>query len=184
MPMTTTRDDAEIRFRVARPDQAAEVLSVLDEAAAWLREQGIAQWPARFEPSWVEDAIRRGETWLVEADGAIAATVTLDWSDPVWLDAEGSAGYVHRMAVRRRGAGLGLVILAWAAEVARQHGCGALRLDCVTSNGRLRAYYEAAGFEWRGDVTVGGAPGQRLDEGPVTQVSRYEMPLHSAGVMA
>jgi GNAT superfamily N-acetyltransferase len=183
-PMTSMRNNAEIRFRVARPDQAAEVLSVLDEAAAWLQERDIDQWPARFEPSWVEDAIRRGETWLVEADGSVEATVTLDWSDPVWADTEGSAGYVYRMAVRRQGAGLGSVIVAWAAEVSLRRGCGALRLDCVTSNGRLRAYYEAAGFEWRGDVTVGGAPGQRLDEGPVTQVSRYEMPLHSAGVMA
>lgn len=116
----TMRNSAEIRFRVARPEQAAEVLSVLDEAAAWLQERGIAQWPARFEPSWVEDAIRRGETWLVAADGSVEATVTLDWSDPVWADAEGSAGYVHRMAVRRQGAGLGSVILDWAANVARR----------------------------------------------------------------
>jgi GNAT superfamily N-acetyltransferase len=183
-PTTIMRNNAEIRFRVARHDQAADVLSVLDEAAGWLQSRGIAQWPARFEPAWVEDAIRRGETWLVETDGLVEATVTLDWSDPVWADTEGSAGYVHRMAVRRQGAGLGRVILDWAAEVARHRGCGALRLDCVTSNGRLRAYYEAAGFEWRGDVTVGGAPGQRVDEGPVTQISRYEMPLHPAGVMA
>jgi len=180
--MTAMRNGAEIVFRVAGPDQAADVLSVLDKAAAWLRERGIAQWPARFEPSWVEDAIRRGETWLVETDGAIGATVTLDWSDPLWADADGSAAYVHRMAARRQAAGLGSVILAWATDVARQRGCGALRLDCVASNGRLRAYYEAAGFAWRGDVIVGGAPGQRLDEGPVTRVSRYEMPLHSAGV--
>ena len=120
----------------------------------------------------------------MEADGAIGATVTVNWSDPVWADAAGSAAYLHRMAVRRTQAGLGPVILAWAADIARQHDCDALRLDCVASNGRLRAYYEAAGFAHRGDVTVGGAPGQRLDEGPVTEVSRYEMPLHSAGVMA
>ena len=167
------------QFRVATPDQAAEVLSVLDEAAAWLAARGIAQWPTRFELSWVADAISRGETWLVEAGGAVAATVTLDWSDPLWADADGGAGYLHRMAVRRNGAGLGPVILGWAADVARRRGCDALRLDCVTSNGRLRAYYEAAGFAHRGDVTVGGAPGQRLGEGPVTQVSRYESPLHS-----
>lgn len=33
---------------------------------------------------------------------------------------------------------------------------------------------EAAG---PGDVTVAGSPGQRLDEGPVTMVSRYERRL-------
>lgn len=181
-PLVVIRDNAAVRFRVATPDQAADVLSVLDEAAAWLRHRGIVQWPAHFEASWVQKAISRGETWLVVVGGAIEATVTLDWSDPVWADTEGSAGYLHRMAVRRQGAGLGRVILAWAADVALQHGCGALRLDCVSSNGRLRAYYEKAGFAHRGDVTVGGAPGQRLKDGPLTQVSRYEMPLHPAGV--
>jgi GNAT superfamily N-acetyltransferase len=154
-----------------------DVLSVLNEAAAWLRGQGITQWPARFEPSWVEGAIRRGETWLVEVDGMIGATATVDWSDRVWSDIGGSAAYLHRMAVRRQAAGLGGAILAWAADVARQHGRGALRLDCVASNDRLRAYYEAAEFVHRGDVPVAGAPGQRLDTGPVTRVSRYELPL-------
>ena len=38
-------------------------------------------------------------------------------------------------------------------------------------------YYEAAGFVHRGDATVAGAPGQRLDEGPVIVVSRYERRL-------
>jgi hypothetical protein len=78
---------------------------------------------------------------------------------------------VHRIAVRRQAAGLGAVILGWAAAVARERDLEALRLDCVASNGRLRAYYEAAGFAHRGDATVVGAPGQRLDEGPVAVVS-------------
>jgi hypothetical protein len=81
------------------------------------------------------------------------------------------------MAVRRPAAGLGSAILGWAAGVARERRLEALRLDCVASNGRLRAYYEAAGFVSCGDVTVAGAPGQRLDEGPVTVVSRYELRL-------
>ena len=79
--------------------------------------------------------------------------------------------------MRRQAAGLGAVILAWAADAARQRGCEALRLDCVAFNPRLRAYYEAAGFVHRGDVTVAGAPGQRLDTGPTVLVSRYELPL-------
>jgi hypothetical protein len=81
------------------------------------------------------------------------------------------------MAVRREAAGLGAAILAWAADAARRHGRTALRLDCVASNDRLRAYYEAAGFVHRGDVTVAGAPGQRLAVGPTVLVSRYELRL-------
>jgi GNAT superfamily N-acetyltransferase len=169
--------DGAAKFVVAAPDQVDDVLRLLDEAAGWLRERGIEQWPSRFESSWVEGAVGRGETWLVEVDGLIAATITLDWSDAVWAGVPGSAAYLHRMAVRRGSAGLGADILAWAAETARQHGRDALRLDCVASNGRLRAYYEAAGFVFRGDAVVRGAPGQRLEDGPGTVVSLYELPL-------
>ena len=165
-----------IDFQVATPGQIDDVLSLLDEAAAWLRARGVSQWPDRFEPSWVDGAISRGETWLVRVDAAISGTVTLDWVDPIWSD-DGTAAYVHRMAVRRQAAGLGAVILGWAADAARQHGREALRLDCVASNARLRAYYEAAGFVHHGDVTVAGAPGQRLDTGPAVLVSRYELRL-------
>ena len=79
------------------------------------------------------------------------------------------------------GRGDGEAILAWAADTARRHGRHALRLDCVAANRRLRAYYEASGFVHRGDVAVGGAPGQRGRPGPVITVSRYELPLHAAG---
>jgi len=52
-------------------------------------------------------------------------------------------------------------------------------VDCVAGNLGLRAYYEKAGFEHRGDVQVGGAPGQRRDDGASTIVSRYERALRS-----
>jgi hypothetical protein len=175
----TRPDYPQVDFCVATADQADDVLSVLDEAAAWLRRRGIAQWPARFERSWVEDAILRGETWLVDVNGTIAATVTVDWSDAAWSDVGGSAAYIHRMAVRRQARGLGAAILAWAANIATQRDRDVLRLDCVADNHQLRAYYEGAGFRHRDDVTVGGAPGQRLGSGPVTRVSRYERSLSS-----
>ncbi|GAA2305084.1 GNAT family N-acetyltransferase [Streptomyces kunmingensis] len=161
-------------FRRATAEQTDDVLGVLDEAAGWLRARGIDQWPDRFEAEWVADAVTRGETWLVTVEGRIAGTVTLDRSDALWADTAGAAAYVHRMAVRRRVPGLGAVILDWAARTARADGATALRLDCVRSNGRLRTYYEERGFVHRGDVTVGGAPGQREGDGPVTWVSRYE----------
>lgn len=167
-------------FHRASTADTAGVLEVLDEAAAWLRRRGVTQWPDRFEPSWIEGAIAQGETWLTRVDTTAVGTLTLDWSDPLWADA-GRAGYVHRMAVRRQAAGLGAVILDWAADTARLNGRDLLRLDCVASNSRLRAYYETHGFIHRGDVPAGGAPGQRRDDGPLTWVSRDELALHRHG---
>jgi hypothetical protein len=175
--MTVGRNGNEVTFRCAVSERTDDVLSVLDEAAGWLDARGVSQWPLRFEAAWVEEAISRGETWLVEVGGKVAGTATVDWSDPLWADVAGTAAYLHRMAVRRWAAGLGAVILGWVADTAGQRGIDAVRLDCVKSNGRLRSYYEAQGFVHRGDVSVGGAPGQRQDEGPVTWVSRYELAL-------
>jgi GNAT superfamily N-acetyltransferase len=169
-----------VTFQPASPAQAGDVLDVLNDAAAWLAQQGIRQWPARFQSSWIEAAIHHGETWLVTLGDTVAGTITLDWADPIWNDTDGSAGYVHRMAVRRSVSGLGTVILSWARDTARRHGRHALRLDCVASNHRLRTYYETAGFVHRGDVAVGGAPGQRLPHGPTTLVSRYEQQLDTS----
>ncbi|MFC4529460.1 GNAT family N-acetyltransferase [Sphaerisporangium dianthi] len=175
--MTADWNGMEVVFQRVGVDRMDEVLTVLDEAAGWLNARGIGQWPVRFETAWVEEALFRGETWLVATGDKVAGTVTMDWSDPLWADAGGAAGYVHRMAVRRWAAGLGARILNWAANAARQQGADSLRLDCVKSNDRLRAYYETHGFAHRGDVPVGGAPGQRLEDGPVTWVSRYELAL-------
>ncbi|WP_165949479.1 GNAT family N-acetyltransferase, partial [Kribbella turkmenica] len=123
-----------------------DLLAVLDEAAAWLRATGIEQWPERFESAWVEPAIEAGETWLARLDGVVAGTITLDWDDPLWSDVGGRAGYVHRMAVSRSAPGLGAALLDWSAATAAALGCPHLRLDCVTSNHRLRTYYESRGF--------------------------------------
>ncbi|WP_431032316.1 N-acetyltransferase family protein [Streptomyces sp. P6-2-1] len=164
-------------FTVATPADTARVLGVLDEAAAWLAGRGIEQWPPRFAPEWFAGRIARGETWLVSRRDDVLGTVTLDFADPLWADSPARAAYVHSLAVRRSAAGLGAHILDWAAATARARGLDALRLDCVRSNARLRAYYEGRGFAHSGDVPVRAAPGGRTDEGPVTWMSRYALHL-------
>ena len=173
----TSRGHGDLQFVRATPADVAQVVAVLDHAAAWLTASGIRQWPDRFDTEWITPSVEHGETWLVRADGRTAGTVTLDWADALWSDCAGSAGYVHRMAVERWAAGTGRAILTWAADQSRAHDAAALRLDCVAANPGLRAYYEAAGFHHRGDVEVGGAPGQRSDGGMRTLVSRYELQL-------
>jgi GNAT superfamily N-acetyltransferase len=164
----------------AGPREIRDVLAVLDEAAAWLGEHGVRQWPPRFEREWVEPAVLAGDTWLAVDDRHVLATVTLDRADGLWADRPAPAAYVHRLAVRRAAAGLGARILDWAATTAASEGHRFLRLDCVESNRRLRDYYEAAGFRHRGDAPVTGPPGGRTEPGPAVVVSRYELGLAPA----
>ncbi len=65
-----------VSFRPANTGQVGAVLTVLDEVAAWLASMGVQQWPHRFDAAWVLPAIEEGLTWLVDADGLLAATIT------------------------------------------------------------------------------------------------------------
>jgi Acetyltransferase (GNAT) family len=145
-----------IDVRTARPDEIEVVLDVLADAAAWLRRRAIDQWPDRFERDWVMPAIERGETWLAERDGAVVGTLVVQWEDPMfWAGYPNDAGYLHRLAVRRPGTGLGAELLRWAEIHTVEAGKQFLRLDCIAGNGRLRAYYERAEYRHVGEVTVG-----------------------------
>jgi GNAT superfamily N-acetyltransferase len=139
----------------ARAEEVDEVVAVLSEAAAWLRSRGIDQWPDPYPASWVAPSVERGETHLVRENGAVVGTITLRWADRAfWGEQPAVAGYVHGLAVRREFAGRGPELLEWAEEQVRAEGRDLLRLDCRTDNARLRGYYEARGFEHRGDTTV------------------------------
>jgi GNAT superfamily N-acetyltransferase len=145
-----------VNVRAARTEEVDVVLDVLADAAEWLRVRGIEQWPPRFEHDWVMPAIERGETWIAERDGEIVGTLVVEWDDPIfWAGYPDDAGYLHRLAVRDHGVGLGSRLLRWAEQHAADNGKAFLRLDCVAWNERLRAYYERAGYEHVGDVTVG-----------------------------
>lgn len=142
-------DDAAIRR--ARAEDGPTVLAILNEAAAWLRLRGVAQWPPVFEPGWIEPALGGGHVWLVEVGGEGLATMSVTWSDRLWPD-DGTAGYVHRLAARRRALGLGAWLLGQADRIVAARGRTHLRLDCVAANTRLRRFYEGLGFAYRGEV--------------------------------
>lgn len=133
------------------------VMEVLSEAAAWLQEKGIDQWPSPPNEHWqrrMAAAIGRGEVHLVSVDRKPVGIVRLTWSDPYWPD-DGLAVYVHSMAIRREmhGRRIGEAILAWAEAKAGEEGRQLLRLDCLAGNQRLRRYYREQGFGYRGEHT-------------------------------
>jgi len=146
---------------------ASTIMALHEEAARWLMARGIRQWlPGDLTMESLVAQIGRGEAYLARISGEPAGTFTLRWADPrIWGEQPDDAGYVHGLAVRRAlaGRGLGRVLLASAGQMAAATGKTYLRLDCMAENPALRAYYEAAGFTYRGDV-----------RGKTWSASRYE----------
>ncbi len=139
-------------MRLAGSEDVERVAGVLDEAAAWLRSRGIKQWPVRVPRELVADRIRRHECYLAWDGTDLIGTLTLQTTDPdVWGEQPPDALYLRGLAVRRAHAGKGRELLAWAESAAADAGRRYVRLGCMASNSALRAYYERAGYEHRGD---------------------------------
>ena len=147
----------ELDVRRAGLADADEIVAMLSEAARWLLSRGIRQWPDPFPRDRVERLVRRGDFYLVRLDGEPVAAFALQWADPAfWGEQPDDAGYVHALTVRRThgGRGLGAWLLDWAGAEVDARGREFLRLDCLAENDALRRYYEAQGFEPRGEVAV------------------------------
>ncbi|THF79545.1 GNAT family N-acetyltransferase [Cohnella fermenti] len=162
----TQKVNEEIRVREARPEDAARVMELLVQTAAWLRSMGSSQWGALLEGNdyhHTEDAVRRGDVFVFEREEELAGVVMLLRQPSAWdLDLWGGEGhegavYVHRLAVSRlyRGRQLGRDMLAWVRSGIRFGGQDRIRLDCIADNPVLNDFYTRMGFAHRG-VSEGG----------------------------
>jgi len=117
-------------LRLATPGDFDEVLGLVREAAEWLRttkdtDQWAAPWP---DPTGLRERIThdllKGKAWLVWDDATVAATITTDTEEPLYLNdhpvwpahKREPALYVRRVIVSRSyaGHGLGAALLDWA----------------------------------------------------------------------
>ncbi len=149
-----------IYYSLAQPDNLGTVMAILDEAACWLEQRGIKQWPCPHPPHFrrrVGMCIESAEVYIARTidKAEPVGTIALGWSDPYWKERPGKAAYVHKMAVGNdfHGRGIGKHMLVWALDQARKAGAEALRLDCLAANYGLRAYYESHGFSWTAEIT-------------------------------
>lgn len=138
-------------------DDLDTVLGILDDATRWLLAKGITTvWvPGQFSRETFLDQISKGEVYLAIVDRKPVGTFILQWSDPFfWGEQPPVAGYVHKFAVRPEysGRGIGLAMLSWAENRARQAGKTLLRLNCMADDRKIRDYYEHARFIHKGDV--------------------------------
>jgi len=160
-----------ISVRQARDTDVEAVAEILREAAAWLDTRGDTMWRMdELASRAIHAEVGAGMFWIAEQGSEIAGVVRFQLEDALmWPDARaGEAAYVHRLAVRRSGAGgaVSSALLDFAVRRTRELGRGRLRLDCEAGRPRLRAVYERYGFRYHSDRRVG----------PYL-VARYELPV-------
>jgi len=149
---------ADCAFRAATPSDSDvdALISLYDGAARWMLSNGIDQWqPGDKDAAHFRHRIAEGEVWLLRHGGRTAGAYEMWWDDlPAWGAQPPVAGYVHRL-MTARGAdappGTGRALLTHAEGRIAAAGRELARLDCLSTNPRLRAYYEAAGYRVVGE---------------------------------
>ncbi|ARF59402.1 N-acetyltransferase [Streptomyces gilvosporeus] len=159
------------------------LVALYDGAARWMQDNGIVQWtPGEKDAEHFRRRIterEKGEVWLAETTGRTVGGFELWWEDlPAWGEQPPVAGYVHRLMVDRASAppGTGRALLDQAEQRIAQAGRERCRLDCVSTNPRLRTYYENAGY-----TVVGEHPSKVAPDGRRYGVTLLEKRLDSVG---
>ena len=147
-----------MEVRSAHLEDVAKYVALGCAAQAWLRSCGLSQYvPAAHDEytAAIQLRAKSGTLFAVQDCGEAIGLFGLGASQsPWWPPDEISALYLAGMVVARsaRNRGIGSFIINWSVTEASRLGFQFLRLDCHAGNPWLCRYYEAHGFQLRGQV--------------------------------
>ncbi|MFF4250819.1 tyrosine-protein phosphatase [Streptomyces sp. NPDC001663] len=147
-----------LTYRRATPSDAATLVRLRDSAALWQLARGIDQWkPGEKDETHFRTRMQQGEVWLAHTGPHLTGAWEIWWEDEAaWGPRPADAGYIHRLMTTPHTAppGTGRKMLAEAESRITATGRPYARLDCLSSNPQLRAYYEAAGYKVVGEQSA------------------------------
>lgn len=158
-------------FERATAQDLREIDGILQQARAFLCEQGVDQWqtdgPTAEE---TQASIANGTQYLLRAEnGVIAGVCTVvpyepDYNviDGAWKT-DGRYLAVHRVAVAKqyRGKGIPALLYRGVEALARAQGIYSLRADTHADNVRMQATFTKNGFTYCGIVSILGGRATR-----------------------
>jgi GNAT superfamily N-acetyltransferase len=169
----------EYEIRQGTPDDEDALLSLFDEAVAWMVARGqTGQWGDRPFSERPETRARVREfaehpgLWLAERDGEPIGALIVGVHPPHVEPIDRSELYIELLisSRRRAGNGIGARLVRLADDIAVERGVDVLRVDCWAGAPTLVAWYEAQGFVRSGMFDVRGWKGQVFEKTPGASV--------------
>ncbi|NNN36440.1 GNAT family N-acetyltransferase [Streptomyces sp. S3(2020)] len=165
-----------LTYRRATPRDAPTLVRLRDSVALWMLARGIDQWkPSEKDEAHFLKRMEEGEVWLARTGDHLAGAYELWWTDEAaWGPRPTDAGYIHRLMTTPHLAppGTGRALLTHAESRITEAALPYARLDCLSTNPRLRTYYESAGY-----TVVGEQPAKDGGLGSPYAVTLLEKPL-------
>lgn len=150
--------DENLIIRKATISDVSEIMKVIDEAKAFLREQGLDQWQFGYPnaEAFYGD-IEKSSAYVFIKDGRISGVLTLMLEkDSVYeekkVDWISKTDYatIHRMAVSKaeRGTGLSAEMLSFACDEAKKSMKKSVRIDTHRGNQPMKRLLQREQFEF------------------------------------
>lgn len=150
------------QFRKARMEDLDEIMTVIDEARAFIASIGIDQWQDGYPQRDVIEADLRQGIGYVLYDGGIGAYAAMMLTeepcyrniDGAWLTQEGEYATMHRTAVcnRIRHSGAATEILRNLERLALLNAKRSMRVDTHRGNVAMNAFLQKQGYARCGEV--------------------------------
>lgn len=134
-----------------RNDQPDEFLAILREVGQWLVDTGQTLWTIdTLTADNLIDTYTEGNCYVLYVDDVPAATVILQWEDPLfWPDVpDNTSGFIHKLAIRRAFAGQNLfsTIVDFCRQECLKRDIHQLQLETDATRPKLMQFYERYGF--------------------------------------
>ncbi|PQC28803.1 GNAT family N-acetyltransferase [Enterococcus mundtii] len=153
-------------------DDLPRVLQIIDQAAAYLAEQGLPQWQEDQKPSkerFIEDIERQESFVLIDEEDIVGTAALVAGIDPVYTaiagNWEGREPYlsIHRVALDQnvRGKRLGKQLIEHLLTVATCQGIKDVRIDTFPTNHPMEKTIYSAGFHYCGMIEFPFPHGER-----------------------
>jgi len=136
-------------FRNDQPDVA---IAVLREVGQWLIDSQQTLWEIdTLTADNLIDTYTEGNLYVMYKDDEPAAVFILQWEDPLYYGdvPAGTAGFIHKLAIRRPFAGQGLFapIIEFCKRLCRDRGIREIQLETDATRPALMQFYERNGFQ-------------------------------------
>jgi len=134
-----------------RNDQPDDFLTLLRETGQWLTDNNQMMWEVyALTPDNLFDTYTEGNCYVMYANQLPAATFILQWQDPLYYPdvPDNTAGFIHKVAIRRTFAGQGLFvpILDFCRAQCLARNIREIQLETDATRPALLRFYERHGF--------------------------------------
>jgi len=153
-----------LKKRKATIEEYDIILSLLKQAADWLKREKINHWQVWLNPTeerlnWIKEGLEQQQFYFVyeEHTDKLIGMYRLMFSDELyWGKKNKKAGYMHSLVIKEehKGNNIGRKILTDIEQLLRDKSISLFRLDCNADNEKLYSYYISQGFEKVGETVM------------------------------